>query len=561
MSNINFKDIKVLSGSLDIKYNDGKTLSEILSQLQTGEQMKATVAKTMLSGEMVLMTSFGKMITENKLNLVRGDIINIELLEIGEIIKGNILTVNNQETGKPSQIFLELLNTAQLRPAENQKLTVSSTHNTDKLSVDTRNINNIPKEISGSISYLNLSKIDKSSNIFRIINILIPQVESNQRSVQNNIVGNKIDPAGEIKIDSGKIPTNFNNSGVRTESSGDTVKQSVNIGYIGDKQIPIKTRSENSRSTLGLSEKTLSPNLLATGGAAENNKQSNIPNIPISLNIVSDKGSEPSVFSFQGIVSGNEKDNRQLIKTDFGIITTENTNLRIGQRLTLSLTSLNNKAVNNDFIKSIADFLFKINNLPTLRDFSFTACNLSSKNSETTSELRENIPDRRTSSLDFSAENPSKKSVGSDRLNNIVKELKNNDEIKKIINEYHHIKTLLPTGIKIVQPDLHWQSFFVPIYNGYKVEEREIKIKKTKEEFLRFLLNINFSENSMQLDGLIQFETGSKKPKSFDMILRSKNTVDADFRKTVNEIFVVNQEITGIRGTFSVERTDDFESV
>tara|TARA_B110000503_G_scaffold5959_1_gene8190 strand:- start:3566 stop:5155 length:1590 start_codon:yes stop_codon:yes gene_type:complete len=83
--------------------------------------------------------------------------------------------------------------------------------------------------------------------------------------------------------------------------------------------------------------------------------------IPISVNIVTSDKPAVTAFVVNGIISSaaNLK-GQQLIKTEFGIITTQNTKMPVGQKLSLEVTSIDNKPLNNNIVKNVADFVFNI---------------------------------------------------------------------------------------------------------------------------------------------------------------------------------------------------------
>ena len=60
MDDVSFKDIRVLPGSPDLKNNAGKTLSEILGQLQSGAVLKGLVVGTTAKGRGVFSYSIWK---------------------------------------------------------------------------------------------------------------------------------------------------------------------------------------------------------------------------------------------------------------------------------------------------------------------------------------------------------------------------------------------------------------------------------------------------------------------------------------------------------------------
>ena len=88
--------------------------------------------------------------------------------------------------------------------------------------------------------------------------------------------------------------------------------------------------------------------------------------------------------------------------------------------------------------------------------------------------------------------------------------------------------------------------------------EQEVKIDRSREHYLRFIFNVDFEENSMQIDGLIHFENNNKTPKTFDMTLRSKNKLDPGLSRRIADIYGLNQSMTGVRGALLIEGFDRF---
>ena len=87
-----------------------------------------------------------------------------------------------------------------------------------------------------------------------------------------------------------------------------------------------------------------------------------------------------------------------------------------------------------------------------------------------------------------------------------------------------------------------------------------MKITRTREHYLRFVLNVNLEEpGTVQLDGLVKFRDNSKVPINFDMIFRSKEKLASDFQRKIVEIFSTSKEITGIAGQMQFEEASDLD--
>lgn len=568
MVDIKIKDIRVLPGSLDLKNNAGKSLSEILGQLQSGSIVKGLVVGTTPGGEAIFHTAHGRFAAKNDINLVRGDTISLKLAHENKDLSGTIVSVNDKKRDNVEPVKLSLPPTT-----ENTKSTLS----TDKTSsaVSFSNNSNIPKSINGEISYLNLSKIDKNTPLFRVLNAI--------------------------------------------------------------------TTPEDSK-------------------------------ISISLNIVSNKQVSNAAFTISGEVSGNAKDGSQLIKTAFGVILSKNTNMLVGQKLNLEISSVNNQSLANATSRSVNDFLFSANkNWPLLKSLvqtvqgsggttgtqSATIISNSSVNpansimpnvatdtqstktlqtqqnstaSSSNVDTRTPIPNQSanisrtdtqaigkspnistpsgdqiaaktlaqetfigTKELIANAEklqtivprnirsrnrsdSTSKEDIQSPRssrteqknnnqiqntqdkekasINSVIKNLGQTEEIRKLSSELMNLKELILPSIREGETPEKWQTVLIPFYNGRNVEEHEVKIQRSREHFLRFIVDVNLLDNPMQIDGLIRFENDNRTPKNFDLTVRAKNTLEPHIRSHIADIYQLNQNLSGVRGTLAIEQQD-----
>jgi protein-tyrosine-phosphatase len=134
----------------------------------------------------------------------------------------------------------------------------------------------------------------------------------------------------------------------------------------------------------------------------------------------------------------------------------------------------------------------------------------------------------------------------------------NIEEIKKIAQEYSIIKQIANQVGTTSEDNSKWVTLFLPFNYNQKVVEHEIKVEKSRSHYLKFIIDIDFEDNQMQLEGLIKFTEGSNKPKSFDMLIRSKKFLSNELTKGIYEIYQTSQEITGIGGNFLYELGADF---
>ncbi|MDP5110709.1 MAG: hypothetical protein NWP47_04935 [Rickettsiaceae bacterium] len=542
MVSIKIQDIRVLPGSLDLKNNAGKSLSEILGQLQSGTIVKGLVVGTTPKGEVIFHTAHGRFAAKNVINLVRGDTISLKLVHENNNLSGTIISVNDKKRDNEGPVKLGLS-----QESEKIKSVLSSEKTSNAVSFI--NNSNIPKVINGEISYLNLSKMDKNTPLFQVLNT---------------------------------IPTEGNNK------------------------------------------------------------------INISLNVVSNKQASFPAFIALGEISGNTRDGNQLIKTDFGVILSKNTNMSIGQKLILEITSVNNQSLVNSVNKSVSDLLFLANkNWSLLKSLAQTvhgnnslqgrsatvssdargilqanitnsdiassvrlpsnsaSINLQNANQSanisktevseeqlvnkamtktTYTEIKEfiantdklqtlvpkNIKSRIRNSDSIREEiKLSKKTSaqpidntdvqrGSERskvsINSIIKDIGQREEIRKLSSELTNLKELILPSIKEENNLEKWQTVFIPFYNGKNVENQEIKIQRSQGRFLKFTIDVNLLDNPMQINGLVKFASDNKTPQTFDLIIRSKESLDPYIKNYIADIYQLNQNISGVLGTLAIEQ-------
>lgn len=289
MTDVNFKDIRVLPGQLELKGNNAKTLADLVHQLQSGSTLKGLVVGTTAKSEVIFHTSIGRFISPNPLGLVRGDTITIRLANEGEDILGTILKVNQESPDLKSPI-----NLAFVRDSNNKNTNINNQHNSSTISAFSDiGADLLPETIRGNISYFNLSKIDSGTLLYKT---LINNFDTN--SNQNFI---------EFKV----LP--------KTEMLG------------GQLQIMGEILPEN-----------------------------------------------------------NIDSKNQMLRTPFGIITIENTQLQKGQNLSLEIFKINNYTVENSVKDKLTEFVIKLNSSADVLKKLDIAKAFASKNTNATSKGSQN---------------------------------------------------------------------------------------------------------------------------------------------------------------------------
>ncbi len=528
MDNIRFKDIRVLPSSIDIKNNDSNKLSEILWKLQTGSLIDATILSTTKDGHARLQTNQGILVVESKLSLNQGDKISLVISKSKGEVAGNVVSINHKQ--------VESTQTEIIRFVAIER-TPSTTHvPVNEAAVSVRDDSNIPKVFSGKITYLNLNSFSSLSTVHKVLS---------------------------------KAETEAKTSG----------------------EIRLVLRTVDSQKRDGL--------------------------------------------TFTGVVSDQNKDGAQLIKTDFGIISTNDTKMSVGQKLYLSIDTVNNQKLsqvgfgleekvsslfnrfaslavsqdnkfgyNADTNRQISDngnVNFKTNQQSTI-DTSKTqfqnpvydsnnkvviqqgnSVNITIQNASKTNYLAAIQPallmekakirfaDGNTDTQedevienDFANKAIERKTnqLAESSIKNLDKILSlidsNIEEIKKIAQEYSIIKQIANQSVHTNDDNSKWVTLFLPFNYNQKIVEHEIKVENIRSHYLKFIIDIDFEDNQMQLEGLIKFTEGSNKPKSFDILIRSKKFLSNELTKGIYEIYQTSQEITGIGGNFLYELGADF---
>lgn len=582
MDDVRFKDIRVLPGSLDLKGNSSKSLSDLISQLQSGSILKGLVVGSTPKGEVIFHTALGRFAAPNELGLQRGDTITIRFAGEGEQISGTIMTVNNVASNSAEPVTV-----AFVRNSGEGKAAPAGPAAPSNVVFD--NTSKLPEQIKGSITYLNLSNINKSSLLYKTLE---PAASSNS------------------------------------------------------KELPI---------------------ILKTGAPSQ------LLRSPLGL---------------QGEVSGNGKDGSQLIKTNFGIITTTGTQMPIGQKMTLEIISVSNQATNFDIKKEVTDFMFSLNkNWASVKNISIASLTGAAKDIQVSGELRSGtaqlagpsgagqgsedieafnlqkfgapldsskgsvvkeqqpatLPSNQTSNAKIAqgssapisnqgsqsqrdsiidtnttlkntlqsselaattmtevankapqilgglnirkdgqlendeisikeeirqkmlekagAETQERQSKYNEprNINSFLKAFSDQEAIKKLSSEYRVIKELFVTNPKGESDPNSWQSVMIPFYNGQKIEEQEVKFSRPREHFMRFLIDVNLEElGEIRVDGLIKFQNDNKSPINFDLIMRSKRSLDSALENKIADIFNFNKHMSGIKGTLSFDEGADF---
>jgi len=545
MEDIRFKDIRVLSTPLDLKNNADKTLSEIFRQLQSGSILKGLVVGSTPKGEVIFHTAYGRFAAPNLLNLEKDDTINIKLALGDKVVTGSIVSVNNQQIVLEESLKLDLVRQPHSPPEK-----PSDKHLNSPVSV--RNSSNIPKSITGEISYLNLSKINKASLLSNALsNTTLPA--SAKIPVSINIVTSD-KPTVNAFVVNGIV------SGTAGLQGQQLIKTEFGIITTQNTNMPIGQKL--SLEVTSINNKLLGGDLIKSVADFVFNVSKEWLSIKSISGVQNNNTTTPS--STQGITASTPEKASNLT-TDRQTVTTTQTHT-----INSTLTGAQNnntaqKSSNSPDIFRAQETVQKLPIAQTTIEAKILSDNVANLSGTGVKNIRKNnahnstVEIRKNSRSESIVNNNTKPSTTNTEktefqsMNSIIKSLADNTKIKQLSTEFHNIKELLTSSIKENEAAEKLQTIFIPFYDGKQIKEYEVKLDRTKQHFLRFMFDVNLENNPMQIVGLIKFEDDSKTPRAFDLTIRSKHIMPTTLQRRIVEIYNLNQNMTGIRGNFTIE--------
>ena len=541
--------------------------------MQSGSIVKGLVVGTTPKGEAIFHTAHGRFAAKNDINLVRGDTISLKLAHENKDLSGTIVSVNDKKRDNTAPVKLSLPSAL-----DNTKPALS----TDKASnaVSFSNNSNIPKNINGEISYLNLSKMDKNAPLFRVLNSTTTP-ESNKISISLNVVSNKQvsnvaftisgEVSGNTKDGSQLIKTNFGVilskntnmlvgqklnleiTSVNNQSLANSTSRSVNdFLFSANKNWPLLkslVQTVQRSNTPGAQ----SSSIISNGSIAQ---QSNLANSMISKTST-DISSVKAVPSQQSSTSAINVDTKTPSSNQSANIS--RTDIQTGSKSPNTSTlvapsgeQITGKTMAQEAFIGTKELIANAEKLQTI-----VPRNIKSRN-RTDSSSKEEVQFLRRSSAEQKNNNHVQATPDKDKasINSIIKNLGQHEEIRKLSSELINLKELILPSIREGETPEKWQTVFIPFYNGRNVEDHEVKIQRSSEHFLRFMIDVNLLDNPMQIDGLIKFENDNKTPRSFDLNVRSKKLLDPHIQSYITDIYLLNQNLSGVRGALAIEQQD-----
>ncbi len=282
----------------------------------------------------------------------------------------------------------------------------------------------------------------------------------------------------------------------------------------------------------------------------------------IEFKVIQDSGTQAlSPYQITGEVIENN-DSAKLIKTPFGIVSTDNKELPIGKKLILEIKTINDVNVGSMTAKSnIEDFLFNFNkNWPLLQHILDTLKipkNKSNKGDINHPSRTNPTPGHNNPLLSSFILSDDSKTDIRERIFRFFISSTNKEAFKELSDNFIKLKELFASDIK-PQDYNAWQAFFLPVWDGEKIVNNKVFIKRKPSEFIRFIIEISLEMfQKIQIDGLVTLGT-NKIPISFDLIVRFKGVLDRKIQSKISEIFLLNQNLSAVRGTLNFEQVEEF---
>lgn len=254
-----------------------------------------------------------------------------------------------------------------------------------------------------------------------------------------------------------------------------------------------------------------------------------------------------------------------LIKTAFGILLAENSQLSVGQKLTLEVKIVNGTAVNNaNFTVNIADFLFGFNKYwPALQSltniFKLPKSSITSQDNLTNfDQLGDQLVDSPDAKLLASLPIHSQPFQPETALLKLLDSSENQQMLKSLSESAHQLKNLL-VAPSLQGPNTNgWQMLSIPIRHQEQVIDQHVYVQHQATQLIRFVVEVPLEAlGNFQIDGLIKL-AASKGPESFNLVIRFKKHLSQQIQSTVSEIFLLNQQVTGIGGVIAFEQVAIF---
>lgn len=588
MTDVNFKDIRVLPGQLELKGDNAKTLADLVHQLQSSSILKGLVVGTTAKSEIIFHTSIGRFISPNPLGLVRGDTITIRLANEGEEVLGTIIKINQEIPEIKTPINLAFVRDS------GKKDSKASRHNKNASVTSFSSVKSasLPETIRGNISYFNLNKIDSGSLLYKtLLNNFNP--DNNQNTIEfrilpkSDMIGGQLQISAEVLEASEDSKTQMIRTAfgiVKTENMNLQKGQilSLEILQINDHQIEKSAKSQltefiiklnssmdilkkmNIKETFTQKDSSIQTSNLKAQSTTTNILNTNLNDRSATTQIInSGINNNPSKPSNTPQSQGHSASQQFTNSTQLSDTTNPST-----KPSGTGTADNTNKSINANKVDEIIVNARGAEGSSKIVEEFVKSGILASNLRIGTRKLKQNQeidPNKQEDSYETEVRKDGTvvSKVGKYQvrgLNSFLKNLSDMESVKKLATDLVSLKeTFISISAVAHDPD-NWISVFIPLYNPKEVYEQEVQINYPRNNVMRFLINTNFEIlGELQLDGLIKYNQSLEHPTSFDLIVRSKEKLDSNIQRNINRIYIANQEITGIKGMIQFDEDEEFK--
>jgi hypothetical protein len=505
MDDISFKDIRVLPSALDLKSNFSKSPVNLLNQLQSGSILNGLVVGTTPKGEIIFHTKVGRFAIPNALGLKIGDTLTLRFASEGEKISGTIITVNDSPKNSKESVTLAFVRNT----TENQNI---SRKQTQELGI-TFDINaKLPEQVKGNVTYLNLSKINKSSFLYKVLDKASDQQNNRPFSITLKIPASNTPVYSTIQIQ-GEISSN--------EKDGiQLIKTNFGIITTTDNKLPVGQRMTFEIADfifhLNKDWPSSKPSMLSSNLAPENVESPRIQALP-----------NMNKEQLSNLSTQNQNESPKITQSSVQLIPIA----------TQQIPNLTN-------ITSLS-FIFQSHALNIAKGSSFEKNDIA-----TTEEVKQKILERSNTK----SEDVEGRSIKKFGMTNLLKRFSDHKAIKELLSEYNSVKEMLITNEETENDVNNWHSLMIPLYNGREVVEQEIKLNIPSENLMRFIIDVDLEiAGRIRMDGLIKFHDNSKNPINFSLIVGSDKPLIQELENSIAEIFNLGKQLSGIQGSLSFD--------
>lgn len=566
MDDINLKNIRVIPTQLDLRGNYAKTLADLVPQLQSNGLIRGVVINSTKEGEIIFHTPIGRFISPNPMGLSRGDTITIRLAKNGEQLVGNIFTMNTESADG----HMESVNISFVKTDAPVKSIGENTHAPQSQST-ILNLSGLDldgeAEIDGSITYINLNKLNSNSLLYKTLtghidnqqqNIPIKLALVDHGELTNGIQFTARVASNPAEGEQQMLRTSF---GIITLKDAPhlPINQELNFAIVNvnNKPIEVSVKNElvnfifNLNTTLPKLQKFLVRNEIHPKNelSPPNPNVDNNTKLDAVINLLSGKTDEIKLNQtnintsnqLTNIVHSEEiNDTNTDLKIKANVIA-DKTAVKINQNLSETSESelIDNEAVATMITNKIASELTNLSNV--MANVRLNTRKLANNLEQTIEEI-----------IEEEGEAKAELKLSKSTLDKILKDPSDLDDIKKLSSEISTIKDILnmQKNLESNQPF----NFMLPFYINDELHKQEAELSYVSKDVLRILINLDLLEvGQLQLDGLIKFRPGSRIPETFDLIIRSRNNLDNLIQNQLNNIFLNGQDITGIKGNIAFE--------